>query len=347
MNFSLNLVKWYTNNKRDLPWRKTRDPYKIWLSEIILQQTRVAQGLPYYNNFITHYPTIFELANASEDSVLKLWQGLGYYSRARNLHYTAKLICKKYAGIFPTSHDEILMLKGVGLYTASAISSFAFKLRYAVLDGNVIRVLSRIYGVYSYYDSTIGKKDFLILAEKKLPIKDSDIYNQAIMEFGALVCKPKKPKCIDCIFNETCYAFNRSVVNEFPRKLKKIKVTNRYINFLIISHKDFVYIIKKQKGIWSGLYTFPFIEHSKMLDNKDVVLSKEWSDFFTNINFVIHHVSTCIIHKLSHQKLHVKFWHLKSDLLNLEGYKPIKFSKLNEYPVSRLIDIYLADNNIC
>ena len=347
MNFSLNLVKWYNDNKRDLPWRKTKDPYKIWLSEIILQQTRVDQGLPYYNNFITHYPTIFDLANASEDSVLKLWQGLGYYSRARNLHYTAKFICDNYGGNFPLTHKEILLLKGVGLYTASAISSFAFNLKYAVVDGNVIRVLSRIYGIYSYYDSTIGKKDFLTLAEEKLPIKNSDIHNQAIMEFGALVCKPKKPNCLNCVFNEACYAFSRSIVNELPRKLKKIKVINRYIHFLIISHLDFVYVIKKQKGIWSGLYTFPFIEHTNMLSNKDVILSKEWSVFFSNINITINHVSPLIIHKLSHQKLHVKFWHLNSDLFKLEGYESIELSKLNQYPVSRLIDIYLTDNIIC
>ena len=347
MNFSSNLIKWYNDNKRDLPWRKTKDPYKIWLSEIILQQTRVNQGLPYYNNFIIHYPTIFDLANASEDSVLKLWQGLGYYSRARNLHYTAKFICDNYRGNFPLTHKEILLLKGVGLYTASAISSFAFNLRYAVVDGNVVRVLSRIYGIYSYYDSTIGRKDFLTLAEKKLPIQNSDIHNQAIMEFGALVCKPKNPNCLDCVFNEGCYAFSKSIVDELPRKLKKIKVINRYIHFLIISHLDFVYVMKKQKGIWSGLYTFPFIEHAHMLSNKDVVLSKEWSVFFSNINITINHVSSLIIHKLSHQKLHVKFWHLKCDILKLEGYESIELSKLNQYPVSRLIDIYLADNSIC
>ena len=199
MNFSSQLIAWYKINSRDLPWRNTNDPYKIWLSEIILQQTKVQQGLPYFNNFIREFPTIFDLAKSSEDKVLKLWQGLGYYSRARNLHYTAKYICSKYDGNFPKNYKDILSLKGVGDYTASAISSFAYNKRYAVLDGNVIRVLSRVFGIDSYFDTTSGKKQFKKLADFNLPLKDSYTYNQAIMEFGALVCTPKAPKCIDSV----------------------------------------------------------------------------------------------------------------------------------------------------
>ena len=347
MNFSSILVKWYDLNKRDLPWRKTKDPYKIWLSEIILQQTRVDQGLSYYNKFVAYYPKIFDLANANEDEVLKLWQGLGYYSRARNLHFTAKFICDNYNGVFPKTHKEILLLKGIGLYTASAIACFAFNLQYAVVDGNVIRVLSRIYGIYSFYDSSIGKKDFLKLAAQKLPTKNYNTHNQAIMEFGALVCKPKKPKCSDCVFNENCYAFNNSMIHVLPRKINKIKVVSRYLHFLIILHLDNVFLIKKKKGIWSGLYEFPLIEHSQMLDNNDVMLSEEWVSFFSNNKVSVNRVSHLIIHKLSHQKLHVKFWHLRCDFLKLKDYNSIKITKLNEYPVSRLMDIYLSDNNIC
>ena len=347
MNFSSILVKWYDLNKRDLPWRKTKDPYKIWLSEIILQQTRVDQGLSYYNKFVAYYPKIFDLANASEDEVLKLWQGLGYYSRARNLHFTAKFICDNYNGVFPQTHKEILLLKGIGLYTASAIACFAFNLQYAVVDGNVIRVLSRIYGIYSFYDSSIGKKDFLKLAAQKLPTKNYNTHNQAIMEFGALVCKPKKPNCSDCVFNENCYAFNNSMIHVLPRKINKIKVVSRYLHFLIILHLDNVFLIKKKKGIWSGLYEFPLIEHSQMLDNNDVMLSEEWVSFFSNNKVSVDLVSSLIVHKLSHQKLHVKFWHLRCDFLKLKDYDSIKITKLHEFPVSRLMDIYLSDNNIC
>ena len=265
MNFSKELVNWYNLNKRELPWRLTRDPYKIWLSEIILQQTRVDQGLPYYYNFIREFPSIFDLAKAKEDKVLKVWQGLGYYSRAKNLHFTAKYICSNFNGVFPKDYEEILSLKGVGAYTAAAISSFAFNKNFAVLDGNVIRVLSRYYGVDSFYDTKNGKKEFQNLANLKLPKNQSYTYNQAIMEFGALVCTPKRPICEKCIFRETCYALNNSLVNELPKKLKKIIVKDRYIYFLIINHVNSLFFVKKKSGIWSGLYEFPSIEFSKNL----------------------------------------------------------------------------------
>ena len=200
MNFSSDLIKWYSLNKRDLPWRNTTDPYKIWLSEVILQQTRVNQGLPYYVKFTNEFPTICDLANATEDKVLKLWQGLGYYSRARNLQITAKFICENHNGIFPDKYGDIISLRGVGSYTAAAISSFAFYENYAVLDGNVIRVLSRIFGLDSFFDTGKGKKEFQKLADLNLPKKILHIYNQAIMEFGALVCTPKSPNCLSCVF---------------------------------------------------------------------------------------------------------------------------------------------------
>ncbi len=207
MNFSNKLVSWYQNNKRDLPWRNTVDPYHIWLSEIILQQTRVLQGTPYYLSFLKAFPTIEDLANASEDKVLKMWQGLGYYSRARNLHFTAKDIVNNFGGEFPKDYKKVLKLRGVGVYTAAAITSFAFDMPYAVVDGNVIRVLSRVFGVSTTFDTSAGKKQFQLLAQELLIEKDAAIYNQAIMEFGAMQCKPKSPDCSSCPMQDFCVAY--------------------------------------------------------------------------------------------------------------------------------------------
>ena len=346
MNFSSQLITWYTINSRDLPWRQTNDPYKIWLSEIILQQTKVQQGLPYFNNFICEFPTIFDLANSSEDKVLKLWQGLGYYSRARNLHYTAKYICFTCNGNFPQNYKDILNLKGVGEYTASAISSFAFNKNYAVLDGNVIRVLSRVFGIYTYFDTSSGKKQFKKLADFNLPLKDSYTYNQAIMEFGALVCTPKTPKCINCIFQDECYAFNNSKVQILPKKQNKIKVKNRYLNFLIVSIGDHVLLKKKNKGIWSGLYEFPSLEFKKDISKNNVVESSQWTNFFYRNNFQINNISPIIVHKLSHQKLHIRFFHIKSDKVKPNTYQLFKKDQLLQLPVSKAIENYLSQSFI-
>ena len=346
MNFSSQLIAWYKINSRDLPWRNTNDPYKIWLSEIILQQTKVQQGLPYFNNFTREFPTIFDLAKSSEDKVLKLWQGLGYYSRARNLHYTAKYICSKYDGDFPKNYKDILSLKGVGDYTASAISSFAYNKRYAVLDGNVIRVLSRVFGIDSYFDTTSGKKQFKKLADFNLPIKDSYTYNQAIMEFGALICTPKAPKCIDCTFQDECYAFNNSKIQIFPKKQNKIKVKDRYLNFLIVSIGDHILLKKKIKGIWSGLYEFPSLEFKKDLSKNNVVESSQWINFFYKNNFHITNISPIIIHKLSHQKLHIKFFHVACDKVKSNAYKLFNKDQLLQLPVSKVIENYLSQSAI-
>ena len=346
MNFSSQLITWYKINSRDLPWRETNDPYKIWLSEIILQQTKVQQGLPYFNNFIREFPTVFDLAKSSEDKVLKLWQGLGYYSRARNLHYTSKFICSKYNGNFPQNYKDILSLKGVGDYTASAILSFAFNKRHAVLDGNVIRVLSRVFGVDSYFDTSNGKKQFKKLADFNLPKKNSYTYNQAIMEFGALVCTPKKPKCISCTFQEECYAFSNSEVQMFPRKKNKIQVKKRYLNFLIISIGDSTLLKKKIKGIWSGLYEFPSLEFKEYLSVNKVVETKQWINFFYKNNFQINNVSSIITHKLSHQKLHVRFFHIKCNKVKTNDYKFFKKDQLLNLPVSKLLENYLSQSAV-
>ena len=341
MDFSNKLVSWYHSNKRDLPWRNTTNAYYIWLSEIILQQTRVVQGLPYYLSFIKAYPKIIDLANASEDDVLKMWQGLGYYSRARNLHFTAKYIVVNYGGKFPNHYQEILKLKGVGSYTAAAISSFAFGLPYAVVDGNVIRVLSRIFGVDTAYDMTFGKKVFQDLAQELLIKDNPSDYNQAIMEFGAMQCKPKSPDCSICPMQDFCEAYNNNTIPEFPVKSRKLKVKNRFLHFLMIEKKGEVYLGKRKSGIWQGLYEFPFLEFSDRINTKELILSEVWTDFFADEKVKIQSVSTEFIHVLSHQKLYAQFWSVKSNDINLKSYQLIAKEELENYPVSRLTEKYL------
>ncbi len=238
MDFSNTLINWYLQNKRELPWRNTKNPYYIWLSEIILQQTRVAQGLPYYLNFITTFPTVKALANTSEEEVLKLWQGLGYYSRARNLHATAKHISAELNGIFPNNYADLLKLKGVGEYTAAAIASFSYNEDIAVVDGNVFRVLSRFFGVESDISDNKTRKEFQSLANSILPKGKASDFNQAIMEFGAIQCVPKSPNCSDCIFNTNCYALQKNKVGELPVKTKKIKIKNRFLNYIIVKDSN-------------------------------------------------------------------------------------------------------------
>ena len=340
MNFSNKLVNWYQVNKRNLPWRNTVNAYYIWLSEIILQQTRVVQGAPYYLAFVKAYPEIEDLANAPEDDVLKLWHGLGYYSRARNLHFTAKEIVANYDGEFPNNYQDILKLKGVGPYTAAAITSFAFDLPYAVVDGNVIRVLSRIFGVDTPYDTTIGKKQFQELAQELL-IKESPlVYNQAIMEFGAMQCKPKSPDCSVCPMQDFCKAHNNNTIAKLPIKSKKIKVKNRFLHFLIVEKKGKVYLGKRKFGIWQGLYEFPFLEFSDRVNEKELILLEDWIDIFADKKVEIQSVSVEFIHVLSHQKLYAKFWKVKTNDINLKNYQLIAKEELENYPVSRLTEKY-------
>ncbi|MEY2629135.1 MAG: Adenine glycosylase, partial [Bacteroidota bacterium] len=233
MNFSKSLIQWYLQNKRDLPWRNTIDPYFIWLSEIMLQQTRVAQGLPYFLRFTEAFPTVFDLAKADEEQVLKLWQGLGYYSRARNLHKTAQQVAFEYNGEFPKSYAELLKLKGIGEYTAAAIASFAYNESVPVVDGNVYRVLSRYFEVETDIASLGAKKEFTQLAAELLPAGEANLFNQAIMEFGALQCVPKNPNCTNCIFSDSCAALQKKKVDQLPVKSKKIKVKTRFFTYLV------------------------------------------------------------------------------------------------------------------
>ena len=333
MIFSNLLVQWYLQNKRDLPWRNTQNPYIIWLSEIMLQQTRVAQGLPYFYSFIENFPTVFDLANASEQEVLKLWQGLGYYSRARNLHKTAQNIAFERNGIFPNNYNELLKLKGVGDYTAAAIASFAYNEKVPVVDGNVFRVLSRYFGVESDISLLSTKKEFQALAFELMPNNAIATFNQAIMEFGALQCVPKNPDCSVCVMNNSCVALQKKLVNFLPVKSKKVKVTSRYFNYLILEDENKNTIINKRtdKGIWHNLYEFPLIETNSDVDYEIILkLINEKSLIENEIISIFSLNEKSQLHILTHQRLHIKFWKIEingvlSNGINEEMLKTFPF----------------------
>ena len=345
MNFSKNLINWYTGNKRDLPWRNTTNPYYIWLSEIILQQTQVAQGTPYYHAFTRQFPTVFDLANANEEEVLKLWQGLGYYSRARNLHWSAKYIVNELDGVFPNTYKEILKLKGVGDYTASAIASICFDEVTAVVDGNVYRALSRIFGIKTPINSTPGQKEFKALAQELIDKKQPAIFNQAIMEFGARQCKPKNPDCSICPFKTSCLALKENKIDVLPVKLKKTKVTNKYFNFIVIISENKQTILEQRigSGIWQNLYQFPLIETEKPSTYNNIKSNIESLDILEGKDFDIHlYNDTDIIHKLSHQHLYTKFWIVSLDERIENG---IDISNIEDYPVPILIGNFIDKFN--
>jgi A/G-specific adenine glycosylase len=311
MEFHNTLIKWYLQNKRDLPWRKTADPYPIWLSEIMLQQTRVAQGTPYFLSFTTAFPTVFDLANANEEQVLKLWQGLGYYSRARNLHKTAQTVAFEMNGIFPGNYIDLLKLKGIGEYTAAAIASFSYNECVPVVDGNVFRVLSRYFGLETDIAQASAKKEFAALAFELMPKDNPAQFNQAIMEFGALQCVPKNPNCVECVFNSSCAALQKKKVNLLPVKSKKTKVRNRYFNYIVAVDDLENTIIQKRtsKGIWHNLYEFPLLETDKVEDFETVAQQINQNFFKENkLESLLEFNEESIIHKLSHQHLHIKFW---------------------------------------
>ncbi len=338
MDFSNRLIYWYLQNDRDLPWRKTKNPYFIWLSEIMLQQTRVHQGLSYYITFTKEFPTVFDLAKASESKVLKLWQGLGYYSRARNLHHSAKYIAKDLDGKFPSTYEEIKKLKGVGDYTASAISSICFNESQAVVDGNVYRVLSRYFGIKTPINSSAGIKEFKELAQTLIDPKQPGSYNQAIMDFGALHCKPQNPLCETCPLNDSCIALAKKTIKQLPVKEQKIKIRKRYFNYLVFISDDNKTMLseRKGKGIWQGLYEFPLIETEKGISKEE--LSVQISE---KENIVLFNENE-IVHKLSHQHLYTKFWIVKKDVLH---ENQISWNSIKKYPVPILIANFLENFN--
>ena len=333
-DFSLLIREWYRPNKRNLPWRNSDNPYFIWLSEIIMQQTRVEQGLSYYNKFISNYPTVQDLANASEEDILNDWQGLGYYSRARNLHAAAKFICNELNGEFPNNYESILQLKGIGQYTASAISSFAFGECKAVVDGNVYRLLSRVFDIDTPIDSTIGKKKFQQLADELIDCKRAGEHNQAIMEVGAMICSPNNPLCMECPLNELCLAKEKGTISQRPVKSKKVKVRKRNFHFLIYQSEGKTVIEKRTASdIWKNMYQFPLIE----VDNTDKNdYSKPWKDASFQ--------SEKITHILSHQKIIAVFHHINHLPEQLNSNQQIILQEnIQDYPLPRLIDKYLMD----
>jgi A/G-specific adenine glycosylase len=342
MKFSNQLIYWYLQNDRDLPWRKSKNPYFIWLSEIMLQQTRVNQGLAYYITFTKEFPTVFELANASESKVLKLWQGLGYYSRARNLHFSAKYIANELNGEFPSTYDEIKKLKGVGDYTASAISSICFDQSEAVVDGNVYRVLSRYFGIKTAINSSAGIKEFKKLAQTLIDPTQPGTHNQAIMDFGALHCKPQNPLCETCPFNNSCIALANKTIKELPLKEKKIKVRKRYFNFLVFISDNHQTVLseRKGKGIWQGLYQFPLVETEKSV-SKETLQSENPTEIKSLEDLVLFNEKE-IVHKLSHQHLYTKFWIVKKDNLQENS---ISWKDVEKYPVPILIANFLKNFN--
>ncbi|MGQ7870019.1 A/G-specific adenine glycosylase [Sunxiuqinia sp. sy24] len=310
-SFSGILLRWYDNNKRDLPWRETADPYAIWLSEIILQQTRVDQGMAYYLRFIDTYPSVKDFANASEDAILKLWQGLGYYSRARNMHHTAQTIARHYRGMFPADYESLLNLKGVGDYTAAAIASIAFNLPYAAVDGNVYRVLSRINGIDTPIDSGQGKKQFAILANELLDASHAGNFNQALMEFGATLCTPKNPGCESCPFNKLCFAYKNNKIDSYPVKKGKVKIRKRYFNYLVIDHGSYTYLSKRTANdIWKNLYEFPLTESSEKSDLQQT-LAESQAIFPLQTQLLLEKESDWQKQVLSHQHIFYRFIYLK------------------------------------
>ena len=303
------IIHWYHQNKRNLPWRESQDPYQIWLSEIILQQTRVKQGLPYYLKFVEKYPSVQDLAQASEEEVLRLWQGLGYYSRARNMHATAQYVVQELQGKFPDNYKDLLKLKGVGKYTAAAIASFAFGEAVAVVDGNVFRVLARLFGIDTDIASSQGHKEFSALAQSLIPQQNPGIYNQAIMEFGALHCSPQKPNCI-CPVSDECIAFREGRQKDLPVKIKKIKSKTRYFHYLILQDgKKIALKQRNQKDIWQGLYDFFLIEDKAFQSIEKILEHSDLQDIVDNL--LIEKESEVFTHVLTHQRVHAKFWHVR------------------------------------
>lgn len=339
------LREWYQLYKRELPWRNSSDPYIIWISEIILQQTRVVQGMDYFLRFTERFPNVQSLAKADEDEVLKYWQGLGYYSRARNLHTAAKDIVSRFGGIFPQKYEDVISLKGVGEYTAAAIVSFAWNQPYPVVDGNVFRVLSRLFAIDIPIDTTNGKKAFTELAESLLNPKYAGLHNQAIMELGALQCVPQNPDCGVCPLKERCLAYNSGKVHNYPIKQNKTKTRNRYFHYLYIIYKGKTWLSRRKgKDIWEGLYEFPLIETEQTMNFVELQKTKQFQSFFKGIeNMNVSIDLANVKHVLSHQILYATFYRIEieQETKALQSFLSISINDIEKYAVPRLVHIYL------
>ncbi len=349
MNFSKQILDWYDQNKRDLPWRLTKDPYKIWLSEVIMQQTQIIQGTSYYLKFVEHYPTIFELANADEQEILVLWQGLGYYSRARNLHHTAKEIANTYQGKFPETYKELIALKGIGDYTASTILSICFNQAYPSADGNIMRVISRLFEIAEPINKPVGKNKIVEICKSLISKERPGDFNQALMDFGSRICTANNTQCNNCIFNDTCLSYKNEIVHRLPHKEKAKPKTKEYFNYFVCMNEssDEIIIRKRTEGIWKNLYEFPLILTKQKLSEKKAITG------FIEINKIkgsisLNSVSTIQKHILSHKELFVRFYNVElgsnDDFLNAKKQKDsisIKIIELKKFPFPIILRKYI------
>lgn len=344
--FTKKLLWWNEqSNNRTMPWKAEKNPYKIWLSEIILQQTRVEQGLAYYNRFVTQYPTIEKLALANDDDVFKLWEGLGYYSRCKNLLATARIVAFEHNGIFPNSYESILALKGVGPYTAAAIASFAYNQPYAVVDGNVLRVLARFFGIATPIDSTIGKKIFTTLAQQLIQKQPPATYNQAIMDFGATVCKPQLPLCTTCVLQKKCKALQQNEVSSLPIKTKKLIIKNRFFFFVVAIYQQQVYVQKRvEKDIWQNLWQFIPFEMPANMSFDALQSSESFQNIFTK-PYQVKFVSAPLKQKLTHQHIEVTFVVLQlQHPLQLQQWQLQPVKQLRQLPFPRIVTQFFENN---
>ncbi len=345
MSFSEEIVRWYEAHKRDLPWRQTRDPYVIWLSEIILQQTRVAQGLPYFERFLAHYPTVRAFASAPEGEILRHWQGLGYYSRARNMHKAAQRVVTHMDGVFPTSYEQLIRLPGIGEYTAAAISSFAAGEARAVVDGNVFRVLSRYFGINTPINSSQGKKVFQQIADDLLDTRDSGTHNQALMEFGAVLCRPKRPDCAICPVSLGCEALRSGRVEELPVKLKSKPSINRFFNYFVVRQWEGLYLEQRKSGdIWENLYQLPLVETAGPASATELTAHPLVSEWFGDHAQLVA-LGNPVKHVLSHQNLYAQFFEVRGTRVSSdkkESWDYVLLKDLNKLAKPKLIYAFLT-----
>jgi len=345
--FSKSILLWYKKNKRDLPWRSTKDPYKIWVSEIILQQTQINQGINYYINFINNFPDLESLAKSNKKKVLKNWEGLGYYSRATNMLDNAKKIINEQKQ-FPKDYKELIKLKGIGEYTAAAISSICFDEKKGVVDGNVFRVLSRIFNIETPINTTMGKKEFSELANKLIPKKNVGDYNQGLMDFGSILCKKNFPKCEICIFKQSCLALKFNTIRERPvKKISNSKKKHRILNYFLITDSfEHLYIQKITNKIWKNLYQLPLFESKKIINKKYILKENLMSNFFSKIELTNVVMSKQVLHNLSHQKLNIFFWKITVNgtlITKKDVLQKISKKEINSYPFPSPIKIYLHE----
>lgn len=347
MPFTLALLKWFAQFGRELPWRGDTNPYHIWVSEVILQQTRVAQGITYYYRFLEHFPTIEALAAAPLDELMKVWQGLGYYTRARNLQAGAQQVMEQYGGRLPSTYAELLKIKGLGPYSAAAVASFAFGEAVPAIDGNVYRILSRVFGIFTPIDSTMGRKEFFALASELIDRQRPALFNQAMIDFGAMVCTFRHPLCVDCPMAERCYAYRNNMVQQMPTKGHKVRVRERFFYYLMLRRGDSTFVRRREgRDIWHSLYEFPLIEMPKQVSISELKAISQWTNLLgDNAQVDVLSVSEPIKHQLTHITLYATFIiaELRSIPYSLRhDYRCVSIDSLSDFSVPRVIDAYMA-----